>query len=72
MLYVLDYFSPFGKQMQDKRITQEKSLNFSSAIWFSFGVLLNSGIGEKTPMSFSARVLGMVSKNCLRHLFIKY
>lgn len=24
------------------------------------GVLLNSGVGEKTPRSFSARVLGMV------------
>lgn len=61
VLYILDRFSPFGKNMmKDQRLTNEKSLNFSSAIWFSFGVLLNSGIGEKTPMSFSARVLGMV------------
>ena len=60
-LYVLDRYSPFGKNMmKDQSLTNEKSLNFSSAIWFSFGVLLNSGIGEKTPMSFSARVLGMV------------
>lgn len=61
VLYVLDRFSPFGRNMlQDNRMVPEKSLNFSSAIWFSWGVLLNSGIGEKTPMSFSARVLGMV------------
>ncbi|KAI1283714.1 Glutamate [NMDA] receptor subunit 1 [Halotydeus destructor] len=60
VLYVLDRFSPFGKSMQESRLTSEKSLNFSSAIWFSFGVLLNSGIGEKAPMSFSARVLAMV------------
>ncbi|KAI1284272.1 Glutamate [NMDA] receptor subunit 1 [Halotydeus destructor] len=60
VLYVLDRFSPFGKSMQEIRLTSEKSLNFSSAIWFSFGVLLNSGIGEKAPMSFSARVLAMV------------
>ncbi|KAI1306518.1 Glutamate [NMDA] receptor subunit 1 [Halotydeus destructor] len=36
------------------------NINVSSAIWFSFGVLLNSCIREKTPMSFSARVLAMV------------
>jgi ionotropic glutamate receptor NMDA 1 len=61
VLYILDRYSPFGRNMmKDQRLTNEKSLNFSSAIWFSFGVLLNSGIGEKTPMSFSARVLGMV------------
>lgn len=40
--------------------TEEDALNLSSAIWFAWGVLLNSGIGEGTPRSFSARVLGMV------------
>ena len=35
-------------------------MNLTSAIWFAWGVLLNSGIGEGTPRSFSARVLGMV------------
>ncbi|TNN38441.1 Glutamate receptor ionotropic, NMDA 1 [Liparis tanakae] len=29
-------------------------------MWFSWGVLLNSGIGEGAPRSFSARILGMV------------
>ena len=61
VLYILDYYSPLGKpMMKNQRLTNEKSLNLSSAIWFSFGVLMNSGISEKTPMSFSARVLGMV------------
>ncbi|KAK0087742.1 hypothetical protein PV325_000213 [Microctonus aethiopoides] len=40
--------------------TEEDALNLSSAVWFAWGVLLNSGIGEGTPRSFSARVLGMV------------
>lgn len=61
VLYILDCYSPLGKpMMKNQRLTNEKSLNLSSAIWFSFGVLMNSGISEKTPMSFSARVLGMV------------
>ena len=41
-------------------VKEEESLNLTSAIWFAWGVLLNSGIGEGTPRSFSARVLGMV------------
>ncbi|KAG8230220.1 hypothetical protein J437_LFUL010848 [Ladona fulva] len=40
--------------------TEEDALNLSSAIWFAWGVLLNSGIGDGTPRSFSARVLGIV------------
>ena len=39
---------------------EEEALNFSSAFWFAWGVLLNSGVGEGTPRSFSSRVLGMV------------
>ncbi|XP_075254270.1 glutamate receptor ionotropic, NMDA 1-like isoform X2 [Convolutriloba macropyga] len=37
----------------------DEALNLSSALWFAYGVLLNSGIGG-TPRSFAARVLGMV------------
>ncbi|CAG2178659.1 unnamed protein product, partial [Oppiella nova] len=60
-LYLLDRFSPFGGfKMADVVPSDEGALNLSSAIWFSWGVLLNSGIGERTPRSFSARVLGMV------------
>ncbi|XP_032680549.1 glutamate [NMDA] receptor subunit 1 isoform X1 [Odontomachus brunneus] len=60
-LYLLDRFSPFGRfKLANSDGTEEDALNLSSAIWFAWGVLLNSGIGEGTPRSFSARVLGMV------------
>uniref|UniRef100_A0A7R8VNK8 Glutamate [NMDA] receptor subunit 1 n=1 Tax=Timema douglasi TaxID=61478 RepID=A0A7R8VNK8_TIMDO len=59
VLYLLDRFSPFGRfKLANTDGTEEDALNLSSAIWFAWGVLLNSGIG--TPRSFSARVLGMV------------
>ena len=45
---------------QDEGGEEEDALNLSSAMWFAWGVLLNSGIGEGTPRSFSARVLGVV------------
>jgi len=61
VLYLLDRFSPFGRfRLANIENTEEDALNLSSAIWFAWGVLLNSGIGEGTPRSFSARVLGMV------------
>ena len=62
-------FSPFGRfhtedaTYPDSSVAlaqREESLNLTSAIWFAWGVLLNAGIGEGTPRSFSARVLGMV------------
>lgn len=61
VLYLLDRFSPFGRfKLAKNNDTEEDALNLSSAMWFAWGVLLNSGIGEGTPRSFSARVLGMV------------
>jgi len=60
ILYVLDRLSPFGRFKQAKTNNDEQVLDLPSAMWFSWGVLLNSGIGEVTPRSFSARVLGMV------------
>ncbi|XP_058450496.1 glutamate [NMDA] receptor subunit 1 isoform X2 [Malaya genurostris] len=58
VLYLLDRFSPFGRfKLTTNDGTEEDALNLSSAIWFAWGVLLNSGIGEGTPRSFSARVL---------------
>eukprot|EP00111_Clytia_hemisphaerica_P019907 TCONS_00058710-protein len=60
ILYLLDRFSPFGRYRLAQSNKEETALNLSSAMWFSWGVLLNSGIGEGTPRSFSARVLGMV------------
>ncbi|XP_043246507.1 glutamate [NMDA] receptor subunit 1-like isoform X1 [Amphibalanus amphitrite] len=61
VLYLLDRFSPFGRQAsRDSGNAEDDALNLSSAMWFAYGVLLNSGIGDGTPRSFSARVLGMV------------
>lgn len=48
-LYLLDRFSPFGRyRLPSGDATEEDALNLSSAIWFAWGVLLNSGIGEGT------------------------
>lgn len=61
VLYLLDRFSPFGRfKLSKTENTEEDALNLSRSLWFTWGVLLNSGIGEGTPRSFSARVLGMV------------
>jgi ionotropic glutamate receptor NMDA 1 len=46
ILYLLDRFSPFGRFKLAKKDREETALNLSSAMWFSWGVLLNSGIGE--------------------------
>ncbi|XP_077987333.1 glutamate receptor ionotropic, NMDA 1-like [Glandiceps talaboti] len=60
ILYVLDRFSPFGRFKSSQSSDDQDALTLSSAMWFSWGVLLNSGMGEGTPRSLSARVLGMV------------
>ena len=36
--------------------TEEDALNLSSAIWFAWGVLLNSGIGEGTWLMLLCKV----------------
>ncbi|XP_055354348.1 glutamate [NMDA] receptor subunit 1-like isoform X1 [Paramacrobiotus metropolitanus] len=60
-LYLLDRFSPFSRyRLTEDGETEDDALNLSSAMWFAWGVLLNSGIGEGTPRSFGGRVLGMV------------
>jgi ionotropic glutamate receptor NMDA 1 len=59
VLYLLDRFSPFGrfrsirqKSLENDKISSIKinkkddALNLSRALWFTWGVLLNSGIGE--------------------------
>ncbi|CAL8100359.1 unnamed protein product [Calicophoron daubneyi] len=38
----------------------DEGLTLSSAVYFAWGILLNSGIGEGTPRAFSTRVFGMV------------
>lgn len=49
---VLRYFallcSPFGRFKVNSEEEEEDALTLSSAMWFSWGVLLNSGIGEGT------------------------
>ena len=57
-LYLLDRFSPFS-QFKTSNNTEEDALNLSRALWFTWGVLLNSGIGESTPRSLSGLLLGM-------------
>ena len=46
ILYVLDRLSPFGRFKRAKAKNDEQALDLPSAMWFSWGVLLNSGIGE--------------------------
>ena len=59
VLYLLDRFSPFGRfrfaprQGSDNGKGQtievnseDDALNLSRALWFTWGILLNSGIGE--------------------------
>lgn len=53
VLYLLDRFSPFGRfKLSNTDGTEEDALNLSSAIWFAWGVLLNSGIGEGKELVF--------------------
>ncbi|CCD68749.1 LITAF domain-containing protein [Caenorhabditis elegans] len=74
-IYCLDFKSPFERFYQaDKEMEQDlkkefelwigkdadENVNFGEAMWFVWGVLLNSGVSEKTPRSCSARVLGIV------------
>ncbi|XP_033114938.1 glutamate receptor ionotropic, NMDA 1-like isoform X2 [Anneissia japonica] len=59
-LFILDRLSPFSRMHTGKFGREQDALNLSRALWFSWGVLFNSGIGEGTPRSLSARVVGMV------------
>ncbi|KAI6242731.1 hypothetical protein M3Y99_00179400 [Aphelenchoides fujianensis] len=54
--------SPFEKFYPDQNpldarhlTNHDTRLTFVEAIWFVYGVLLNSGVSEKTPRSFSVR-----------------
>lgn len=46
MLFSLGFPSPFGRFKVNSEEEEEDALTLSSAMWFSWGVLLNSGIGE--------------------------
>lgn len=66
-LYLLDRYSTFGRFGMRRNFipTRVKSshddhpLHLSSSLWFSWSILLNSGVGEHTPKSLSGRVLGI-------------
>uniref|UniRef100_A0AC35FNM1 LITAF domain-containing protein n=1 Tax=Panagrolaimus sp. PS1159 TaxID=55785 RepID=A0AC35FNM1_9BILA len=70
-IYVLDLKSPFDRFYHARNVqidpddpfwekTEDDRVTFGEAMWFVWGVLLNSGVCEKTPRSFSARILGLV------------
>uniref|UniRef100_A0A915E3C5 BPTI/Kunitz inhibitor domain-containing protein n=1 Tax=Ditylenchus dipsaci TaxID=166011 RepID=A0A915E3C5_9BILA len=62
-IFFLDLKSPFERYyVEDLFFGREENtrVSFEESMWFVWGVLLNSGVCEKTPRSFSARVLGLV------------
>ncbi|CAD6195731.1 unnamed protein product [Caenorhabditis auriculariae] len=70
-IFLLDFKSPFDRfyNVDKSKLapddpflerTVDDNVNFGEAMWFVWGVLLNSGVSEKTPRSCSARVLGIV------------
>lgn len=66
VLYLLDRFSPFGRfKLAKNNDTEEDALNLSSAMWFAWGVLLNSGIGEG-----GGKVLVLSWKNYIFSLYL--
>lgn len=58
VLYLQDKFSIFN--VGNKKDSSHQSDYFSLSLWFTWGILLNSGIGEGTPRSLSGRFLGIV------------
>ncbi|VDN03103.1 unnamed protein product [Thelazia callipaeda] len=61
-IFLLDFCSPFDQlhQTYHYQQTDNRRVTLGEALWFVSGVLLNSGVVEKTPRSCSARVLGIV------------
>ncbi|WKX93425.1 hypothetical protein Q1695_011024 [Nippostrongylus brasiliensis] len=70
VIFCLDLKSPFDRFYRSDRFAdapplfleevENERVNFGEAMWFVWGVLLNSGVSEKTPRSCAARVLGIV------------
>ncbi|KHJ98240.1 Ligand-gated ion channel [Oesophagostomum dentatum] len=71
VIFCLDLKSPFDRfyKIDQSRMAADDPflmevandrVNFGEAMWFVWGVLLNSGVSEKTPRSCAARVLGIV------------
>jgi hypothetical protein len=55
--------SPFGRFKVNSEEEEEDALTLSSAMWFSWGVLLNSGIGEGEAMPRPCPVLPLPSRS---------
>lgn len=55
--------SPFGRFKVNSEEEEEDALTLSSAMWFSWGVLLNSGIGEGEPEPMRK----IITKKCPNH-----
>ena len=53
----------------DSEHQKEESLNFTSAIWFAWGVLLNSGIGEGMKIALSRNSQFTVVMKCEKITF---
>lgn len=66
-LYLLDRYSTFGRFGMKRHFIpktprlshDDNPLHLSNSLWFSWSILLNSGVGEHTPKSLSGRVLGI-------------
>lgn len=67
-LYLLDRYSTFGTfgmrrnfiaNSSQHTADTDRPLHLTSSLWFSWSILLNSGVGEHTPKSLSGRVLGI-------------
>lgn len=55
--------SGFDANQEDgsgSKTKKDEEFNLSSSMWFTWGILLNSGIGDETPKALSTRALGMV------------
>ena len=50
--------------MEPKEMKEEESLNLTSAIWFAWGVLLNSGIGIVMMRMVMMIVMTMTAMTC--------
>ncbi|XP_068211922.1 glutamate [NMDA] receptor subunit 1-like [Palaemon carinicauda] len=56
LMWILDRLSPVYKITGD----DTDSLSFTEAFWFSWAVILNSGLSEGTPRCISGRILGII------------
>ena len=54
----------------DNEHQKEESLNLTSAIWFAWGVLLNSGIGEGKAIETDAKNRDLCKKTAQKFYFI--